>query len=152
MGKEITCWGFFSIERWMQMDQLEEFLTGRIWLRNFTPFPKELVDTAISTGSISVSQGMLDGRQCARCLEKSTQKIIPYFCAACNKICYYCRHCIKMGRISSCTELITWALPSTNLPQSHSFQWNGNLTPLQEQASLEVQKSLLQKNDHGSKK
>ena len=130
------------------MDQLEEFLTGRIWLRNFTPFPKELVDKAISTGSISVSQGMLDGRQCARCLEKSTQKIIPFFCAACNKICYYCRHCIKMGRISSCTELITWALPSTTLPQSHSFRWNGDLTPLQEQASLEVQKSLLQKDDH----
>jgi len=130
------------------MDQVEEFLTGRIWLRNFTPFPKELVDRAISTGSISVSQGMLDGRQCARCLEKSTQKIIPFFCAACNGICYYCRHCIKMGRISSCTELITWALPSPISPQSHSFFWNGHLTPLQEQASLEVHHSLLQKQDH----
>lgn len=130
------------------MKQLEEFLTGRIWLRNFTPFPKELIDKAISAGSISVSSGMLDGKQCARCLEKSTQKIISFFCAACNGICYYCRHCIKMGRISSCTELITWALPSKISPQSHTFHWNGNLTPLQEQASLEVQKSLLQKNDH----
>ncbi|WP_298826885.1 DEAD/DEAH box helicase family protein [uncultured Planococcus sp.] len=130
------------------MKQLEEFLTGRTWLRNFIPFPKELVDKAISTGAISVSQGMLDGRQCARCLEKSKQKIIPFLCARCNGICYYCRHCIKMGRISSCTELITWALPSTISPQSHSFHWNGNLTPLQEKASLEVQNSLSQKNDH----
>lgn len=130
------------------MKQIEEFLTGRVWLRNFSPFPKEQIDQAIFDGSVSVIPGILDGRQCARCLEKSTKKIIPFFCAACNTTCYYCRHCIKMGRISSCTELITWALPSTILPQSHSFHWNGSLTPLQKRASKEVQKSLLQKKDH----
>ncbi|ANU12189.1 DNA/RNA helicase [Planococcus antarcticus DSM 14505] len=130
------------------MKQIEEFLTGRMWLRNFTPFPKDQIDKAISDGSVSTSPGILDGRQCARCLEKSTKKIIPFFCAACHTICYYCRQCIKMGRISSCTELITWALPSTISPQSHTFHWNGSLTPLQERASQEVQKSLLQKNDH----
>ncbi|MDQ0429019.1 competence protein ComFA [Planomicrobium stackebrandtii] len=130
------------------MKQIEEFLTGRVWLRNFTPFTKEQIDKAVSDGSVSVSPGITDGRQCARCLEKSTKKIVPFFCAACNAICYYCRHCIKMGRISSCTELITWALPSTISPQSHSFHWNGSLTPLQQRASQEVQASLLQKNDH----
>lgn len=130
------------------MKQIEEFLTGRIWLRNFTPFPKEQIDKAISDGLVSVIPGIIDGRQCARCLEKSTKKIIPFFCAACNANCYYCRHCIKMGRISSCTELITWTFSSTISPQSHSFHWNGSLTPLQQRASQEVQTSLLQKNDH----
>ena len=130
------------------MKEIEEFLTGRLWLRDFTPFPKEQVDQAIANGSVSISRGILGGRQCARCLEKSTRKIIPFFCSACNKTCYYCRHCIKVGRVSSCTELITWSSPSTITPQSHSFQWNGSLTPLQERASQEVQKSLLQRNDH----
>ncbi|WP_239457142.1 DEAD/DEAH box helicase [Planococcus versutus] len=53
-----------------------------------------------------------------------------------------------MGRISSCTELITWALTSTIPLQNHSFSWNGQLTPQQERASQQVQKSILQKKDH----
>ena len=130
------------------MKDIEEFLTGRVWLRDFTPFPKEQIDRAILNGSVSISKGITDELQCSRCLEKSTQKIIPFYCCACNGICYYCRHCIRMGRVSSCTELITWSSPSTITPQSHSFHWNGNLTPLQERASQEVQKSILQQNDH----
>ncbi len=130
------------------MKQVEEFLIGRIWLRNFVPFPKELVDRAIQIGAISVSLGITKEKQCVRCLEKSSQKIVSFFCAACQKTCFYCRHCIKMGRISSCTELITWAHPSTIPLQNHSFSWNGQLTPQQERASQQVQKSLLQKNDH----
>ena len=130
------------------MKEMEAFLAGRLWLRDFTPFSKDQIDRAISNGSISITPGILEGRQCARCLEKSTQKIIPFFCSACNGTCYYCRHCIKMGRVSSCTELMTWSSPSTITPQRHSFHWNGNLTPLQERASQEVRKSLLQQNDH----
>ena len=130
------------------MKDIEEFLTGRVWLRDFTPFPKEQIDRAILNGSVSINKGITDELQCIRCLEKSTQKIIPFYCSACDGICYYCRHCIRMGRVSSCTELITWSSPSTITPQSHSFHWNGNLTPLQERASQEVQKSILQQNDH----
>ncbi|ALS78032.1 DEAD/DEAH box helicase [Planococcus kocurii] len=130
------------------MDQLEEFLTGRIWLRDFGPFSKEQVDKAIVSGFVNVRLGITAEKQCIRCLEKSIHKIIPYCCEACQKICYYCRNCLKMGRISSCTELITWALPSQKLPQHHSLNWTGKLTPLQEIASQEVQQSLLQKNDH----
>ncbi|MGB6407780.1 MAG: DEAD/DEAH box helicase [Planococcus donghaensis] len=130
------------------MTQLEEFLTGRIWLRQFIPFPNEQVNQAILNGSITVRLGIVDGKQCTRCLEKSPEKIIPFYCDACQKMCYYCRHCIKMGRISSCTELITWALPTPLSLQSHSFNWTGNLTPLQQRASQEVQKSISQKKDH----
>ena len=130
------------------MKEMEGFLTGRMWLGKHTPFPKEQLDDAILTGKVRVSPGIIDGKQCVRCFEKSTQKIIPFFCAACQAICYYCRHCIKMGRVSSCTELITWALPSIITPQNHSFFWNGSLTPLQERASREVQQSLLQDKDH----
>ncbi|WP_330217560.1 DEAD/DEAH box helicase family protein [Planococcus halocryophilus] len=130
------------------MTQLEEFLAGRIWLRHFIPFSNEQVNQAISNGSITVRLGIVDGKQCTRCLEKSPGKIIPFYCDTCQKMCYYCRHCIKMGRISSCTELITWALPTPQTLQSHSFNWTGNLTPLQQRASQEVQKSVSQKNDH----
>lgn len=112
------------------------------------PFPKDQVDEAILTKKLIVSPGISEEKQCNRCLETSTQKIIPFFCSACHAVCYYCRHCITMGRISSCTELITWALPSPITPQSHSFHWNGSLTSMQEQASLEVQQSLMQRSDH----
>ncbi|MDN7226217.1 DEAD/DEAH box helicase family protein [Planococcus sp. N064] len=130
------------------MKELAEFLTGRIWLRNFTPFAKDLIDEHISSGLIAVSKGIGKERVCARCLENSPQKIIPFYCSKCEDECYYCRHCINMGRISSCTELITWKHPTQPPQKNHSFAWTGTLTRLQEHASIEVSKSLEQKKSH----
>jgi competence protein ComFA len=132
----------------MQMTELEEFLTGRIWLRNFTPFPKELIDEGISKDLISVISGIAEGRACARCLETSPQKIISFYCSKCSSKCFYCRHCIHMGRISSCTELITWKRPTRQPQKNHLFAWKGTLTNLQQRASAEVSRSLLQGKSH----
>ncbi|MBZ5200486.1 DEAD/DEAH box helicase family protein [Planomicrobium chinense] len=130
------------------MKELEEFLTGRIWLRNFTPFSKDLIDEHISNGLIAVSKGIGENRACARCLETSPQKIISFYCSKCEGDCYYCRHCINMGRISSCTELITWKHPTQSPQKNHSFAWTGTLTSLQERASSEVSRSLKQNKSH----
>jgi late competence protein required for DNA uptake (superfamily II DNA/RNA helicase) len=90
------------------MNELEAFFTGRIWLKDFTPFPEEQIEHAIAKGDFLVIKGITADGQCSRCLEKSPHKILSYNCAKCGSICFYCRHCIQMGRISSCTELISW--------------------------------------------
>lgn len=130
------------------MEELQAFLTGRIWLRDFTPFPKETVEKAINNGSILVQKGISENLQCTRCLENSPEKIVSFNCAKCDGLCYYCRHCIRMGRVSSCTDLITWKEPHSISPYSHSFQWNGELTKLQQQASDELRESLRLKRTH----
>ncbi len=130
------------------MEEIRNFLSGRIWLRDFTPFPNEDIEKAITAGFIAVKKGITEELQCGRCLEKSADKIIPYNCAKCGSICYYCRHCIRMGRISSCTDLITWKEPLLLSPYSHSFTWNGELTNLQQQASEELKESLRLNRSH----
>ncbi len=132
----------------MRMNEMEAFFTGRIWLKDFTPFSEEQIESAIATGNLRVRKGITAAGQCARCLEKSPHKILPYHCAKCGNICLYCRHCIQMGRISSCTELISWASPSPVSSSKHSFNWNGKLTEAQASASAEVAKSLAAKETH----
>ena len=130
------------------MDGLEAFFKGRIWLKDFTPFPEEQIERSIAIGDLLVTKGITADGQCARCLEKSPHKILSYNCAKCGNICYYCRHCIQMGRISSCTELISWASSSPQLHLNHSFNWSGTLTAAQKIASTEVADSLARKENH----
>lgn len=132
----------------MLLTDLEKFLTGRIWLKEFTPFTKTEIDAAIASGKVKVIKGITDNNSCARCLEKSPLKIISFQCAKCQSRCFYCRHCIKMGRISSCTELISWADPSPKPQNPHSFTWNGVLTDAQKRASDEVMESLSRNSSH----
>ncbi|WP_088009514.1 DEAD/DEAH box helicase [Indiicoccus explosivorum] len=129
------------------MDEIEAFLTGRIWLRDHTPFQKEDIDTRINDGRIRTIPG-ITGRQCARCREKDPRLIAEFACSRCGKNCFYCRHCLNMGRVSSCTELITWANPSSSGGHLHSFVWNGTLTAAQQKASDELLASFHKKEDH----
>lgn len=130
------------------MTDMEEFFTGRIWLRQFCPFPEETVRAALENGSLRLFKGITENRQCVRCLEKSVDKIIAFHCSNCGKDCFYCRHCLQMGRISSCTELVTWAVPTLHPPITHSFVWNGVLTPSQKKASSEVSASVSNNRSH----
>lgn len=130
------------------MQAIEAFLTGRIWIRQFIPFPQELVQQAIDQGNAIVLNGVSVDGQCARCLETSPDYVIPYTCATCRAVCRYCRTCIKMGRISSCTELVVWRTPSTVNSGLRTFGWAGNLTPLQESASKAISKSIRERKDH----
>lgn len=130
------------------MKEIRDFLTGRIWLRDFTPFPEEAIEQLITAGFISVRKGITEELECARCLNSSPDSIINFLCAKCEGPCWYCRHCIKMGRVSSCTDLISWKDSSIISPYSHSFRWNGELTPLQHQACQELKASLRRNESH----
>lgn len=129
------------------MKELEDFLTGRIWLKEFAPFLKDEIDRAIAEGLLTLFPGISDKQECSRCLEKSAN-LITFYCAKCEGDCLYCRHCLKMGRISSCTELITWANPSPRPLKTHSFQWSGHLTPSQRAASQQVIESIQLKQSY----
>lgn len=138
------------------MNEVQAFLTGRLWLRDHTPFPREVIDQNIENSNITplpgihsnvISQFYLSFKvnNCRRCGNKELTK---FMCAKCEGPCFYCRHCIRMGRISRCTELITWSGPPTKIKKNHLFQWNGTLTSSQQQASDELMRSVESNQSH----
>ncbi|ALS76653.1 competence protein [Planococcus rifietoensis] len=130
------------------MQAIEAFLTGRIWIKQFIPFPEEVTQEAIDKGSVRVVSGISADGQCTRCLETSPDYVIPFQCATCGEVCRYCRTCIKMGRISSCTELVLWTSPALPKSAPRAFGWAGSLTPQQANASKAISESIRKQEDH----
>lgn len=130
------------------MQAIEAFLRGRIWVKQFIPFPEELVQAAIDKGDATVISGISAGGECARCLENSSDYVIPFHCATCGNMCRYCRTCIQMGRISSCTQLVLWKAPHILTKRPHAFSWRGKLTPQQENASTAISESIRKQEHH----
>jgi len=140
-------------------EQLQHFLTGRIWLREHTPFPREVIDAHIDSGHIRLKPGVLTKSDsnlfwqsnmniCNRCHNTNPSLFHSFNCARCNKICTYCRHCFRMGRVSSCSELLLWDKQHARSANAHVFAWSGQLTPLQQKASEELLASVEQNQSH----
>ena len=139
-------------------EQLQQFLTGRIWLRAHTPFPREVIDDHVRSGHIHLKPGIetipshslfqSNKHICNRCYNTNPSLFYSYQCAQCNKICTYCRHCIRMGRVSSCSELMTWTKEPASGTTKDVFNWNGQLTPLQQKASEELLASVQNNQSH----
>jgi competence protein ComFA len=53
-----------------------------------------------------------------------------------------------MGRISRCTELITWSGPLFEIKKNHIFKWNGTLTNHQDRASIDLMRSIELNQSH----
>src|SRR5690606_24608208 len=96
---------------------IRDFLHGRIWLRMHTPFPSEEIAAHIENGHIRIIEGIetkpsfMNQKQyfCNRCENNNQALFTTFDCAKCEGPCTYCRHCLKMGRVSSCTELVIWS-------------------------------------------
>lgn len=137
-------------------EQLQQFLTGRIWLREHTPFSHEVIDAHIESGHIHLKPGIVSSNNswqlkkhcCNRCHNTNPTLFQTFQCARCKQLCIYCRHCIRMGRVSSCSELLLWNKQPANTTKTHLFTWSGKLTPLQQKVSEELLASVQQNKSH----
>nr|WP_232524052.1 DEAD/DEAH box helicase [Bhargavaea sp. CC-171006] len=137
-------------------DELQEFLQGRIWLRELLPFGEEAVEDLIRDGLIGTIPGVTTFRRwhggtvflCNRCLSEDQRHFHAFNCRKCGKVCRYCRHCLNMGRVAECDELIYWRGPDRLPAGSPTLTWEGRLTLLQERASVELEESLLSGRPH----
>lgn len=129
---------------------IRDFLTGRIWIKDHTPFSQSLIEHLIQRNIIEVTPGIAEKPtlKCNRCHNTKHHFFATFECAKCQKICVYCRHCIQMGRISNCTMLITWNGTTKPHTKTHSFHWQSTFTPLQQQAANEMKASIQQKKSH----
>lgn len=135
---------------------VQSFLAGRIWHRQHTPFTTAQIDAHIHAGHIKTIQGiksinsMTNKREyfCNRCENDNQTRFTTFTCAKCLGDCTYCRHCLKMGRVSTCTELIIWNGPTPTYSTSQTIAWRGKLTPHQQRASDELIASNAQNKSH----
>ena len=135
---------------------VRDFLAGRIWLRLHTPFPTETIDAHIAAQHIQTINGIQSTKTytrqtrhfCNRCENDTQSRFTTFDCAKCLGPCTYCRHCLKMGRVSTCTELIVWNGEQPVYPTDHTLAWQGILTPRQQQASDELAASNTQRIPH----
>ena len=136
-------------------EHLKEFLAGRIWLRHLLPFPETVVDEAISQGDIHIEKGVTTKKtwhgthyHCQRCHNENRTHFTVFMCAQCEAPCAYCRNCLNMGRVSCCSDLLTWTGMPPIYPTTHRMNWQGNLTPSQQKATNELLESTKQGISH----
>lgn len=135
---------------------IRDFLHGRIWLRMHTPFLSEEITAHIEDGHIQIIEGIqtkpsfMNQKQhfCNRCENKNQALFTTFNCSKCEALCTYCRHCLKMGRVSSCTELIIWSGEKPTYTANHTLSWQGKLTPHQHKASEDLIRSQEKKISH----
>lgn len=136
--------------------KLQEFLQGRLWLRDHLPFGQDRVGEMIGRGLIGTLPGITVGQRCYgslffrcnRCLTEDHRHFHTFSCRKCGKTCRYCRHCLKMGRVAECDELIYWSGSDLATIGEPMLTWKGKLTPLQQKAADELEESFLDSRPH----
>lgn len=84
---------------------------------------------------------------CHRC--GNTSNFSSHPCARCATECSYCRNCIQMGKISSCTTLYCWTGPEPAHPEkAGTMHWSGTLSAGQNAASEHVQRAIYNRDEH----
>lgn len=67
------------------------------------------------------------------------ERLIQVKCDSCGKEdCYYCPRCLQLGRAKSCEPLLQWAEQTSIRKREVIFQWNGELSPAQQEASNQL--------------
>lgn len=135
---------------WLLPPALRDFHEGRIWLKDHSPFSSVDLEKAIQRKYVSIIEGiqMKPAIKCNRCHNTDPHLFTQFDCSKCQQQCVYCRHCIKMGRVSSCTQLMIWTGPKAIKINKHSLKWAGQYTELQQQAANETLASVKAKRSH----
>jgi competence protein ComFA len=135
---------------WLLPPALRDFHEGRIWLKEYSPFSKEDIEKAIHHKYFHIIEGIqkVPHLKCNRCHNTDSQQFTTFDCSKCQQQCIYCRHCLNMGRVSSCTQLMIWTGPSAIRTKKHPLEWAGQFTVLQQQAANELLESVKVKRSH----
>ena len=135
---------------WIYPPTMRDFHEGRIWLMNHTTFQEADIQRAIQQKYFHIREGIQTSPhlKCNRCHNIDSQQFTQFDCTKCQTVCVYCRHCLNMGRVSSCTKLLLWTGPKARRQKRHLFHWTGQFTPLQQQASDEMLDSVKKKRNH----
>ncbi|MDF2606868.1 MAG: helicase [Bacillales bacterium] len=127
----------------MTEHEILALLNGRRLLTDEIPFD---IQEAKKLEFIKKEPG-LNNHTCLRCGNKDKNKIGKHFCLRCNNICYYCKNCIMMGKISTCAELYSAPATISLEPSDKNYlNFDGEYTNEQKKASTKVIETIKQKS------
>ncbi|MFB5661009.1 DEAD/DEAH box helicase [Alteribacillus sp. HJP-4] len=130
--------------------ELQHFLSGRELLLEEINLAPSLLTPFIESGFVKIRSGLeqtLKGYVCRRCGEDSPRRFGIFPCACCQTSCTYCRSCLMMGKISSCTALYSWNGPSPPQPISHNLAWDGVFSEGQKRAADKINSAISRKEE-----
>ncbi len=87
---------------------------------------------------IQAVQKVKNRYQCFRCGNQNIHFFATHFCFKCSSQCTYCRKCITMGKMSTCTELVINEVDMKFDTSISGLEWDGKLSPQQKEASIKV--------------
>lgn len=131
--------------------QLKEKLYGKELLLEELQVTKEEMVPFLKAGLITARIGIQPRKKgyiCLRCGTDDLSLFGSYPCARCQQTCIYCRNCIQMGKISTCTLLFRSHFPEETsfetYPQSENdiLQWDGQLSLGQQKASDKIVEAI----------
>ncbi|MEQ6377575.1 DEAD/DEAH box helicase [Bacillaceae bacterium S4-13-56] len=125
-------------------------LAGRLLLRKEIQLPEDIFQQLLQHHYLIEKPPILKtigGYQCQRCGANKKHQFGLMPCLNCGKPCLYCRKCVVMGRVQSCTPLYEWNGPdiSFSIPEK-PLSWEGSLTKAQEHASQKIEQAMYDKS------
>lgn len=131
-----------------QVYAVRTYLNGRQMLSTEWPFSEKLLMSCIEQKLVQDEPALVNQNNhwnCERCGNNSQHLFYTHYCFRCNELCTYCRHCITMGKVSTCTNLIRWLGSSFSYKKTEkSCQWKGHLSTLQEKAANHLVEAVQQ--------
>lgn len=97
---------------------LQSRLAGKQLLLDDLPFPLEDIQAHYENGYLIYRKGIISENhkeQCSRCGNEESHLFARFSCARCGEICTYCRKCLMIGRVSTCSPLISWTGPEPSI-------------------------------------
>ncbi|WP_246092755.1 DEAD/DEAH box helicase [Terrilactibacillus laevilacticus] len=142
-------------------NEIQNLLYGKKLLLDEMPFSIQELDRLCQNGLIEMAQGIVQsvikrpwGKQtihrCRRCGNTDQRLFHSYRCEKCHQDCTYCRKCLNMGVVKSCSKLVTWVGPPPKFLEYKMpiCEWTGHLSPRQAQASEGLTKALMSYEDY----
>lgn len=121
--------------------KLKSFLENRRLLMDELPFSIEEIHLHAVNGILTYEPGIITKggrRHCQRCGNEDNSLFAEFACFRCKEECIYCKSCLMMGRVSSCSPLLTWKGSNKTrdpLNKTHVMAWDGTLSMFQQKAS-----------------
>lgn len=127
--------------------EIQKLLLGKQLLADEIPFTLAEIHEHEEKGFIRTRKGIaLKNKKptCERCGNQESKWFAHFPCSRCQKICTYCRKCITMGRVSTCTLLYSWTPDEQQIENREIAElvWSGTLSDGQQIASTKVVQAI----------
>lgn len=129
------------------MNNYEKRFSGRLLLKEELNLSESELTHLLDTNQLIGTESIIKHSftyQCLRCNNTEAHQFGKIPCSNCQKTHLYCRNCIQMGRVMTCTPLYRWVGkdPVWPLSTEDPLEWGGELTIAQKEASDELIKAI----------